>query len=221
MSNCDHKFIDSNRCVKCGWVPPPRAESHHPVTTSSLSEHELNLREFALEVQWAVDLGRMTAEEAVAAVRKALPLLTKAPSYELLRFHGSWPDLATNIAALMIERGATDGDFAGFVDRLAVATYRPRVIQTLEARPGPLLFTPSLADERDCANCERPRIAHYSGPFADECSAYCNKYEVPVAPAAAPSEAPPERTETPLRPYCACSSPGCDLRHPTAEGANE
>lgn len=23
---CDHKFIDSNHCVKCGWVPPGRAE---------------------------------------------------------------------------------------------------------------------------------------------------------------------------------------------------
>lgn len=22
MSNCDHKFVDSDRCLKCGWKPP-------------------------------------------------------------------------------------------------------------------------------------------------------------------------------------------------------
>lgn len=22
MSNCDHKFVDSKRCLKCGWMPP-------------------------------------------------------------------------------------------------------------------------------------------------------------------------------------------------------
>jgi len=21
-SGCDHKFVDSNHCLKCGWVPP-------------------------------------------------------------------------------------------------------------------------------------------------------------------------------------------------------
>lgn len=25
MNNCDHKFIDSKRCLKCGWGPPPAA----------------------------------------------------------------------------------------------------------------------------------------------------------------------------------------------------
>lgn len=26
--SCDHKFIDSPHCLKCGWVPPPRARMH-------------------------------------------------------------------------------------------------------------------------------------------------------------------------------------------------
>ncbi len=30
MKECDHKFIDSKHCLKCGWVPPrlPTKEQH-------------------------------------------------------------------------------------------------------------------------------------------------------------------------------------------------
>ena len=24
---CDHKFVDSNHCLKCGWTPPPATPS--------------------------------------------------------------------------------------------------------------------------------------------------------------------------------------------------
>lgn len=24
MTGCDHKFVGSKRCLKCGWAPPPR-----------------------------------------------------------------------------------------------------------------------------------------------------------------------------------------------------
>jgi hypothetical protein len=27
-TGCDHKFVDSKCCLKCGWCPPPRAADH-------------------------------------------------------------------------------------------------------------------------------------------------------------------------------------------------
>lgn len=32
-SRCDHKFIDSTHCLKCGWTPPT-AVSRDPATPS-------------------------------------------------------------------------------------------------------------------------------------------------------------------------------------------
>ena len=25
QASCDHKFVDSKSCLKCGWTPPPRS----------------------------------------------------------------------------------------------------------------------------------------------------------------------------------------------------
>lgn len=39
QSSCDHKFVDSTRCLKCGWQPPPR------VRPSELPKMALSLKQ--------------------------------------------------------------------------------------------------------------------------------------------------------------------------------
>ena len=62
------------------------------------------------------------AGEPVAPKPSPHPVVTSSPSEHLLRFHGSWTDLATDVAALMVERGATLADVATFLGKLRSLT---------------------------------------------------------------------------------------------------
>lgn len=37
---CDHKFIDSQQCIRCGWTPPPDANTVRLLTESLLSARQ-------------------------------------------------------------------------------------------------------------------------------------------------------------------------------------
>lgn len=60
---CDHKFVDSGACLKCGWTPPPAQNF-----IASLQQELANLRQIATASD--AEIGRLKAE--LAAVDAAL-----------------------------------------------------------------------------------------------------------------------------------------------------
>jgi hypothetical protein len=41
METCDHKFVDSHHCLKCGWTPPPRCPTCGFVMCEKFEERTL------------------------------------------------------------------------------------------------------------------------------------------------------------------------------------
>lgn len=62
---CDHKFVDSNHCLKCGWVPPPVPEPAQPAP-AGFSKGLPTVEEFFSLIE------RIVAESRAAGKREAL-----------------------------------------------------------------------------------------------------------------------------------------------------
>lgn len=69
VAKCDHKFIDSKSCIKCGWTPPPITDPSPrvaplPPFSFRVTEHEVT----RLRVGDVIEYGETHAEHIVIKV---------------------------------------------------------------------------------------------------------------------------------------------------------
>lgn len=96
MSACDHKFVDSTRCLKCGWEPPPKQEAQpsQPLV-AALAQRERSYRDALEQLENAVEnddqayAATCELREAVYTIRCLTRLLEGRSVDEIHRAFGA------------------------------------------------------------------------------------------------------------------------------------
>ncbi len=63
MMPCDHKFVDSNHCLKCGWVPLPTIPPLRSPTAQEPKGQRLAAMELERAKERALELAEFRSRE--------------------------------------------------------------------------------------------------------------------------------------------------------------